>query len=200
MRRIAPTLARLLPALPGLRLAWGLARNDPAILTSKPVEHLVAACGWWALTCLVASLAMTPAQRLLGWKGALVLRRPLGLWAFAYGCLHLLAYTGLDQLFSLAGIRADVAKHPFIWLGLATWLTLLPLALTSTKGWQRRLGPRWKRLHRLAYVAVILGVLHFAWQAKAGWRDPGVLGLGLPALALLLARIRPARFAFRKAE
>ncbi len=193
MRRIVPHLARWLPLLPALRLAWGLARGDAGILGPRPVEHLVAALGWWALTCLAASLAMTPLQRFLGWREAPRLRRPLGLWAFAYGCLHLLAYTGVAEGFSLEDLRADAAKHPYVWLGLATWLTLLPLAVTSTKGWQRRLGPRWRRLHRLAYLAAVLAVLHFAWKARRGWRDPGVLGLGVPVALLLLARIPASR-------
>lgn len=193
MRRLPLHLARLLPALPLLRLAWGLLRNDTGILTARPVEHLIDACGWWALACLTASLAITPLRRFLGGAGAIRLRRPLGLWAFAYACLHLSAYVGLAQGFSLGDLRADAAKHPFVWLGLATWLCLLPLALTSTRGWQRRLGPRWVRLHRLAYLAGGLAVAHFAWQAKAGWRDPGVLALGLPMALLLGLRIPGSR-------
>jgi sulfoxide reductase heme-binding subunit YedZ len=124
------------------------------------------------------------------------LKRPLGLWAFAYGCLHLLLYTGLDQGFRLADLAHDIAKHPFILMGMAAWLALLPLAITSTKGWQRRLGRAWKRLHRLAYLAALLGVVHFAWKAKVGFRDPRVLALALPVAVLLLLRIpwrpRPA--------
>ncbi len=197
MRRVLPHLARWLPLLPLLRLGWGLLRQDFAILTANPVEKLIDTCGWWALALLALSLAMAPLQRLTGWPGWPPLKRPLGLWAFAFGCLHLLLYTGLDQGFSLPELARDLAKRPFIFAGMATWLLLLPLALTSTKGWQRRLGRNWKRLHRLAYLAVLLGVLHFAWKAKVGFRDPRVLLLALPVAALLLVRIpwRPRRAA-----
>jgi sulfoxide reductase heme-binding subunit YedZ len=198
MRRVLPHLARWLPLLPLLRLGWGLLRQDLGILTANPVEKLIDTCGWWALACLALSLAMAPLQRATGWSGWSALKRPLGLWAFAFGCLHLLVYTGLDQGFRPSELVRDIAKRPFILLGMATWLTLLPLALTSTKGWQRRLGRNWKRLHRLAYLAALLGVLHFAWKAKVGFRDPRVLLLAVPVAALLLLRIpwpprRPAR-------
>ncbi len=196
MRRVLPHLARWLPLLPLLRLGWGLLRQDFAILTANPVEKLIDTCGWWALALLALSLAMAPLQRLTGWPGWPPLKRPLGLWAFAFGCLHLLLYTGLDQGFRPAELVRDIAKRPFILMGMATWLALLPLAVTSTKGWQRRLGRNWKRLHRLAYVAALLGVIHFAWKAKVGFRDPRVLLLALPVAALLLLRIpwrpRPA--------
>lgn len=198
MRRVLPHLARWLPVLPLLRLGWGLLRQDFAILTANPVEKLIDTCGWWTLVLLATSLAMAPLQRVTRWSGWVALKRPLGLWAFAYGCLHLLVYTGLDQGFRPAELARDIAKRPFILVGMATWLTLLPLALTSTKGWQRRLGRNWKRLHRLAYLAALLGVLHFAWKAKVGFRDPRVLLLAGPVAALLLLRIpwpprRPAR-------
>ena len=189
MRRVLPHLARWLPLLPLLRLGWGLLRQDFAILTANPVEKLIDTCGWWALALLALSLAMAPLQRATRWSGWGVLKRPLGLWAFAYGCLHLLIYTGLDLGFSPRELARDLAKHPFIFVGMATWLCLLPLAITSTKGWQRRLGRNWKRLHRLAYLAALLGVIHFAWKAKVGFRDPRVLLLAVPVAALLLLRI-----------
>lgn len=188
-RRPLLWLARLLPLLPLLRLGWGLLRRDFAILTANPVEKLIDTCGWWTLALLALSLAMAPLQRFTRWSGWVALKRPLGLWAFAYGCLHLLLYTGLDQGFRPADLARDIAKHPFILMGMAAWLALLPLAITSTKGWQRRLGRAWKRLHRLAYLAALLGVLHFAWKAKVGFRDPRVLALALPVAALLLLRI-----------
>lgn len=196
-RRELLWLARLLPLLPLLRLAWGLFRQDAGILTANPVEKLIDTCGWWTLALLALSLAMAPLQRFTGWSGWAPLKRPLGLWAFADGCLHLLLYTGVAQGFRPADLARDIAKHPFILVGMAAWLSLLPLAVTSTKGWQRRLGRNWKRLHRLAYLAALLGVLHFAWKAKAGFRDLGVLALALPVVALLLVRIpwRPRRSA-----
>lgn len=200
MRRLPPFLARLLPLLPLLRLGWGLLRGDIAILTAKPVEKVIDTCGWWALALLTLSLAMAPLQRFAGWTWPARLKRPLGLWAFAYGCLHLLAYTGMDQGFSPAELVRDIAKRPFILVGMATWLLLLPLALTSTKGWQRRLGRSWKRLHRLAYGAAGLAVIHFAWKAKAGFRDPRVLLLALPVVAVLLLRIPWPRRAAGRAE
>lgn len=200
MPRSPRHLAHWLPALPLVRLAWGLLRQDTAILTAKPVENLIDTCGWWTLFLLAATLALAPLQRLTGRSWLAQLKRPLGLWAFAYACLHLLAYGGLDQGFSPGELVRDIAKHRFILLGLAAWLTLLPLAITSTKGWQRRLGRSWRRLHRLVYLAAGLGVLHFAGKAKAGFRDPEVLLFLLAVATLLLLRIPWPRAAARRAE
>jgi sulfoxide reductase heme-binding subunit YedZ len=119
------------------------------------------------------------------------LRRMLGLYAFTYLSLHFLNWLVLDQWFDLRAIAADIAKRPYITVGFTAFLMLVPLAVTSTAGWMRRLGRRWHRLHQLVYPAAILGCVHFWWQVKADWREPAVYAV---MLAVLFAwRIRRAR-------
>jgi methionine sulfoxide reductase heme-binding subunit len=146
-----------------------------------------------AIILLIASLACTPLNTLFGWRQVLTLRKSLGLWAFFYACLHLLNFVGLDYAFNLSQIFQDaILSKPYILAGLACLLILLPLAVTSTRGWMRRLGRSWKQLHRLVYAAGILAVLHFLWQAKAAERWEPLLyaaGLGL----LLVLRIPSVR-------
>ena len=149
--------------------------------------------GRTAIILLVASLACTPLNILFGWRQVLTLRKSLGLWAFFYALLHLLNFVGLDYAFNFSQIFQDaVLSKPYIVAGLACLLVLIPLAITSTRGWMRRLGQNWKRLHRLAYAAGVLAVLHFLWQAKAAERWEPLLyavGLGL----LLFVRIPSVR-------
>jgi sulfoxide reductase heme-binding subunit YedZ len=149
--------------------------------------------GRTAIILLVASLACTPLNIVFGWRQVLTLRKSLGLWAFAYAVLHLLNFVGLDYAFNLGQIFQDaILSKPYILAGLAALLVLIPLAVTSTRGWMRRLGRNWKRLHRLAYAAGVLAVLHFLWQAKAAERWEPLLyaaGLGL----LLFIRIPSVR-------
>jgi sulfoxide reductase heme-binding subunit YedZ len=134
---------------------------------------------------LVAALACTPAKLLLGWTWPLRVRRMLGVLAFFYAMLHVATYTGLDQGFDWAAIWRDVTKRKFIYVGFAAFVLLIPLALTSTNAAVQRLGfARWKRLHRLAYVAPALGVLHFYWRVKKDVTEPFAYGA---VLAMLLA-------------
>ncbi len=146
-----------------------------------------------AVILLMASLACTPLNILFGWRQVLTLRKSLGLWAFAYALLHLLNFVGLDYAFNLGQIFQDaILSKPYILAGLAALLVLIPLAITSTRGWMRRLGRNWKKLHRLAYAAGVLAVLHFLWQAKAAERwEPLLYGVGLGLL--LLVRIPSVR-------
>jgi sulfoxide reductase heme-binding subunit YedZ len=109
----------------------------------------------------------------------------LGLFAFLYACLHLLAYLWLDQFFALGAIVEDIVQRPYIAVGFAAFLLMVPLAVTSTKGMVRRLGRRWKTLHRAVYAVAILGVLHFLWLVKADVSEPAVYGLVLAILLLL---------------
>jgi len=148
----------------------------------NPIEAVTHRTGDWTLRLLLATLALTPLRRLSGWAWPLRLRRMVGLFAFFYACLHLLTYLWLDQFFAWGRIVEDVIERPFITLGMLAFLGLVPLALTSTRGMQRRLGRRWKTLHRLVYPVAILGVLHFWWLVKADVREPLVYALILAAL------------------
>lgn len=133
----------------------------------NPVETLQHETGRPALQILLATLAVTPLRRLTGWNQLIRVRRLLGLWAFFYGLAHFSIYLVFDRFFSLSGIAEDVVLRRFILSGMVALLAMLPLALTSTKGWIRRLGgKRWQKLHRLVYVAAIAGALHFIWKEK----------------------------------
>lgn len=169
-------------------LALGAARGT---LGPNPVETITHATGIWALRLLLASLAVTPLRRASARLAALApYRRTLGLLAFAYALLHAATFFALDLGMELARLGEEVVERPFVTLGFAALAALTPLAVTSTRRWQRRLGRRWVALHRLVYVAALLAVAHFAWLVKADLREPLVYGA---ALALLLAaRARPA--------
>lgn len=163
-------------------------------LTANPVEAVQNRLGFWTLTLLAAALAPTPLHALLGLAWPLRLRRLLGLSAFGYAALHFLWWLVVDQGLALAAVAADVAKRPFVTVGFAALLLLLPLAVTSTDGWVRRLGfPAWKRLHRLVYPAALLGALHFLWRVKADRQRPLVFAAVIGVL--LLARLAPRRAA-----
>lgn len=174
-----------------LPLAWLAVRALRDDLGANPIEEVTHATGGWALRLLLAALAVTPARRMLGWSALAPLRRTLGLLAFAYATLHLLTWVGLDQFFDWRAMAEDVGKRRFITVGLATWLCLLPLALTSTRGAARRLGRRWKTLHRLVYVAAGLAIVHYLWLVKADLRPP--LAHGAVLAALLAWRIHNRR-------
>ena len=139
---------------------------------ANPIEELIHRCGKWGLKFLLITLAVTPLRWLTGAGWLLRFRRMLGLFAFFYVSLHFLAYAGLDQRFDLSVILEDIAERPYITIGFAALVLLLPLALTSTNGMMRRLGPRWKKLHRLVYPIAILGVWHFYWQVKLDTLEP----------------------------
>jgi sulfoxide reductase heme-binding subunit YedZ len=133
----------------------------------NPAETLQHETGRPALQLLLATLAVTPLRRLTGWKGIIRVRRMLGLWAFFYAVVHFFTYLAFDRLFDLSGVAEDVVLRKFILAGMISLLAMLPLALTSTKGWIRRLGGRrWQGLHRLIYLAALAGVLHFIWKEK----------------------------------
>lgn len=138
----------------------------------NPAETIQLETGRWALKFLLLSLAITPVRRLTGWNPIIQFRRMLGLFAFFYATCHFAAYWSFDLGFAFAAMVGDVLKRPFIALGFAALMLMLPLALTSTKGWIRRLGRRWTTLHRLVYVAAICAVLHFAWKVKVFTGDP----------------------------
>lgn len=168
-------------------------------LTANPIEAVQNRLGFWTLTLLCASLAATPLHDLAGLAWPVRLRRLLGLFAFAYATLHFLWYLGVDQGLALDSVATDVVKRPFITVGFAALVLLVPLAVTSTDGWLKRLGFRaWKRLHRLAYAAALLGVVHFLWRVKADKQKPAIFAAVLAAL--LLARLLPRLAVERKSR
>lgn len=152
-------------------------------LGANPIAEMLNRLGWWTLVLLVATLACSPLKALAGFTAPLRVRRMLGLFAFAYGTLHLVTYAGLDQVFDVAAVIEDIAKRPFITVGFGSLLVLVPLAATSTDAMVRRLGyVRWKRLHRLVYLAAAGGVVHFVWRVKADLREPLVFAGVVAAL------------------
>jgi sulfoxide reductase heme-binding subunit YedZ len=154
-------------------------------LGANPVEFIQHATGDWTLRFLVFTLAITPLRKLLNLPELIRFRRMLGLFAFFYVCLHFLTYIGPDQSFDLGAMWKDVAKRRYITVGFLGFVLLIPLALTSTAGWIRRLGgKRWQMLHRSIYVAAICGVIHYYWLVKSDIRKPLFYG-GLVAILLL---------------
>lgn len=148
-------------------------RGFNARLTANPVEFIQHFTGDWTLRFLLITLSITPMRKLLNLPELIRFRRMLGLFAFFYVCLHFLTYIGPDQSFSLAGMWKDVEKRRYITVGFLGFLLLIPLAITSTKGWIRRLGGRrWQILHRAIYVAALCGVIHYYWLVKSDVREP----------------------------
>lgn len=143
-------------------------------LGPNPVEALLHGLGLWALRLLLLTLCIRPAAVMLRQPRLMRLRRMVGLWAFTYLVLHFLTWLVLDRGLELDGVAADIVKRPFITVGFAALLLLIPLAVTSTDRWMRRLGQRWHTLHKLIYVAALLGSLHFLWLVKADWREPAL--------------------------
>ena len=158
-------------------------------LGANPIETITHATGDWTLRFLLVALLMTPLRRGFDWAWPIRIRRMLGLFAFFYATLHLFTYLWLDQFFDWGEIVLDVLDRPFITVGMLAYVLLLPLAATSNRYMTRRLGRRWKALHRLAYVVPALGVLHFWWLVKADVREPLLYGV---LLALLLILRLPA--------
>ena len=162
-------LASLVPAL---LLVGGALGVGPKHLGADPVRTLLHTCGLTALNFLLITLAVTPLRQLTGWNNLLRLRRMLGLFAFFYAVMHFTVYAWLDQGLDFSAIGADIVKRPYITIGMAALVMLIPLAVTSTNGWMRRLRKRWQRLHMLIYPIAMLGVWHFWWQVKKDVREP----------------------------
>ena len=165
---------------------WGLGAN--------PIEALEHGFGDWTLRFLLITLAITPARKLLRVPSLIKFRRMLGLFAFFYGCLHFTTYLWLDKFFNLHEILRDVVKRKYITVGFTAFVLLVPLAITSTTGWIRRLGGKgWQALHRLIYLSAILGIIHYLWLVKADIREPLAYGAILTVLLAyrILVWIRP---------
>ncbi len=174
--------------LPLGHLVWkGL--ND--MLGANPIEVITRSTGFWTLTFLMITLAVTPVRKLTSMSWLIRFRRMLGLFAFFYGCLHLMTYVWLDQFFDWMGMLKDIEKRPFITVGFTAFVLMLPLAITSTQGWIRRLGgKRWQALHRLIYLSALAGVVHFYWLVKADVRVP----LRYAAVLAVLLSYRLAKY------
>jgi sulfoxide reductase heme-binding subunit YedZ len=165
-------------------------------LGANPIEEITHRTGDWTIRLLLATLAVTPLRRLTGWNGIIRFRRTLGLLAFGYASLHFLTWVVLDQGLFLQGdalgyVLEDVAKRPYITVGFTAFVLLVPLAVTSTRGWVRRLGRRWTALHRVVYVAAALGTLHYLWLVKGEQVTP--VWYALVLVVLLAARVAVAR-------
>ena len=175
-------------------LAHGAATGG---LGANPIEAITHGTGDWTLRFLLVTLALTPLRVLTGWNAFARFRRLLGLFAFFYGCLHLLTYVWLDKFFSWGDIARDIPRRPFITAGVAAFVVLVPLAATSTAGMIRRLGGRaWKRLHRLVYLSAMAGVLHYWWLVKADVSRPRMYAIILAAILavrLYVAWRQPSR-------
>ncbi len=149
---------------------------------ANPIELITHETGWWTLFLLLASLAITPLRRITKLYWLVQYRRLVGLFAFFYGTLHMITYVWLDQFFDVHAMLRDIAKRPFITMGSLSYLSMLPLALTSTQWSIRKLGKSWQTLHRLAYVAAIAGVVHFYWLVKKDVSEPLTFGAVLAVL------------------
>ena len=176
-------------------LAWIAWKFQHDKLGVNPIRELEIETGLWTLRMLAITLAVTPVRRALRWNWLVKYRRMLGLFAFFYVSLHFLTYLGPDQSFDLSGMWKDVAKRPFITMGFAAFVLLIPLAMTSTAGWIRRLGgKRWQLLHRSIYVAAVCGVIHYYWLVKSDVRKPVFYG----ALVGILLLWRLGNWFFKK--
>jgi sulfoxide reductase heme-binding subunit YedZ len=175
-------------------------------LGANPIEFITHSTGTWTLTGLMVTLSVTPLRRLTGRAELIRYRRMLGLFTFFYACLHFITYIWLDQFFDPAAIARDIIKRPFITIGFAAFVMLIPLAATSTHSMMRRLGRRWQQLHRLVYLVAMLGVIHYVWLVKKDLTEPLIyvavltllmimrLSWGVMLLQLVRSRFVPARF------
>ncbi len=190
---VLQVLVHIAALLPLILLAWDFTQGG---LTANPIREVQLRTGKYALVLLVLALSVTPVNIVFGIKSALPLRRTLGLYSLMYASLHFLNFIGLDYGFDFGLIRDDISGKRFVLAGFLAFLCLLPLAVTSTRGWIKRLGRNWERLHRLIYLAAVLAVTHFLWQVKADVREPLIYG-AIVAL-LLIVRIPTIRKTLRE--
>jgi len=195
---VAQTLVVALALVPAAIIVADLLRDN---LGANPIEEITHRTGDWTIRLLLGVLAVTPARRLIGWNGIIRFRRTLGLLAFSYASLHFLTWVVLDQGLFLQGdalgyVLEDVAKRPYITVGFTAFTLLVPLAVTSTRGWVRRLGRRWTALHRVVYVAAALGTLHYLWLVKGEQLAP--VWYALVLVGLLTFRLRTVAASVRR--
>ncbi len=200
--RITKILVFIGALVPLARLAWKAFHEG---LGANPIEVITHSTGDWTLILILTTLSITPLRKLTRQYWLIGVRRMIGLFAFFYGCLHFTTYIWLDKFFDWHEMIKDIAKRPFITVGFTAFVLLIPLAITSTKGWIRRLGKNWQRLHRLIYLSAIAGVIHYIWLVKADLRKPlqyafllGVLLLYRVVMWLIEARKRLASVTVRR--
>ena len=190
--RLTKVLIFLAALIPVGRLVWKF-RHDA--LGANPVEVITHSTGDWTLILIMVTLSITPLRKWTKQYWLIGVRRMIGLFAFFYGCLHFTTYLWLDKAFDVHEMIKDVYKRPFITAGFTAFVLMIPLALTSTQGWIRRLGKNWQRLHRLIYVTAIAGVVHYIWLVKADLRKPLQYAFVLSVLLLyrIVAWLSPER-------
>jgi sulfoxide reductase heme-binding subunit YedZ len=200
MRTLLRSLVFCLAFVP---LGWLAFRVWTGRTGPNPAEDIILTTGIWALRFLLITLTVTPVRRLTGLNLVIQYRRMLGLFAFFYACVHLFSYMLFDRLFQIGEILTDIVDRPFIMAGVTAVALMIPLAVTSTKGWIRRLGHRWQTLHRIVYFSAAAACLHFAWKVKVVVGEP-VYYAAILAMLLgfrLLWRLRlPERLAPRRAR
>ncbi len=197
IRRVVKPVAFVVCLAPAVLIVAGIFTGA---LGSDPIKEITHRTGKTTLVMLLVTLSVTPLRRLTRIGALISMRRMLGLFAFFYAALHFSTYIVLDQFFAFGEIFEDIAKRPYITVGFTSFVLLIPLAVTSTKGWIKRLGGvRWNRLHQLVYVAAAGGVFHFLWLVKADTRTPVIFGLVLVGLlATRLAKRKRRRPQVRK--
>lgn len=180
IRRVVKPAVFLACLVPFSQLLYGLLWGD---LGANPVEAITNGTGIWTLRLIVVTLAITPIRWLTKWNPIINLRRMIGLFAFFYGTLHFMIYFVLDRSLMFDGLWEDIVKRPYITMGFSGFVLMIPLALTSTRGWIRRLGgARWGLLHRLVYATAILAVIHYWWKVKLDTTNPMVYAVIVGAL------------------
>jgi sulfoxide reductase heme-binding subunit YedZ len=179
MIKLTKRLVFLLCLTPAI---WLLARGLTGRLGINPVEDITLTTGIWALRFLVITLAVTPLRRLTGWNRLVQYRRMVGLFAFFYAALHFLTYLVLDQFFAADLILKDIVKRRYITAGFLAFVLMVPLAMTSTNGWIRRLGRRWRALHRLIYLSGVAAAVHYLWKVKLAAGPPVYYAVGIALL------------------
>ncbi len=169
MQKLGKPLASVAALSP---FAYLVFRAFTGRLSANPIEDIELTTGIWSLRLLIITLAVTPLRRLTGWNRAIQYRRMLGLLTFFYASVHFLTYLVFDLAFAFDLLLKDLAKRPFITAGFVAFVLMIPLAITSTKGWIRRLGRRWQLLHRLIYITAIAGAVHYLWKVKVAIGSP----------------------------
>ena len=185
MSKYIRILLHICALLPLVMLFYDLGYEN---LSANPIQDITIRTGKPALVFLVLVLSITPVRKWFGLHSLLQFRRTLGLYAFMYASLHLLVFVGLDYGFDIELLQSSVFKKPYVILGLIAYLTLVPLAITSTHSWIRRLGKYWKMLHRLVYLTGLLAVSHYIWAVKSDIRQPLIFAAVI--CVMLLARVR----------